>query len=179
MFQWLSACRIQALRTFKDLPIQRKQLVSLFSSEVISVIGLVGVGTYLIVSGGRQQLVQQARSELAVAELQYNIKINQMGFGFRGQSDNAAVIDAAQAHIDGVPLADRQMRLLQEVLQNEVQARDIEYATLVGADLRIVASANTVRTGEVFDPSNLVSEVLSTGQQIKTSEAISWAELNR
>ena len=83
---------------WNNLPIWRKQLIGLFSSEVISVFGLVGVGAFLIVMGGRSVLVNQAKSELAVAEINYNIKINQMGFGFRGQSDNPAIIAAAKAH---------------------------------------------------------------------------------
>ena len=80
------------------LPIWRKQLIGLFTSEIISIFGLVGVGAFLIVTGGRSVLENQVKSELAVTEINYNIKINQMGFGFRGQSDNVAIISAAQAY---------------------------------------------------------------------------------
>jgi hypothetical protein len=79
-------------RWFHNLPIRRKQLLALIGSEVISVLGLVGVGSWLIVSAGRAQLLNQAQSEVAVTEVEYNIKINQMGFGFRGQSENTAVV---------------------------------------------------------------------------------------
>ncbi|NEO67359.1 MAG: hypothetical protein F6J98_46220, partial [Moorea sp. SIO4G2] len=77
------------LKWFYNLPIQGKQLLALFTSEVISVVGLAGVGAFLIITGGRAQLINQAKSELAVMDIIYNIKINQMGFGFRGQSDNS------------------------------------------------------------------------------------------
>ena len=79
---------------FYKLPIRQKQLIALFTSEVISILGLVGTGAILIISSGRGVLVNQAKSELAVTEINYNIKVNQMGFGFRGQSDNLAIITA-------------------------------------------------------------------------------------
>lgn len=169
--------RFSFLQWFYDFPIRRKQLVGLFTSEVISIVGLVGVGACLIVMGGRTQLRNQAKSELAVTEIHYNIKINQMGFGFRGQSDNAAIIAAAKT--DGVAeTLDLSLReQVQQILGNEIQARQIEYATLVGSDLRIIVNANTDRSGEIFNPNNLVSEVLAQPRQIKTSELVSWQEL--
>ncbi|MEL7034234.1 MAG: ATP-binding protein [Cyanobacteria bacterium J06592_8] len=164
---------------FYNLPIRQKQLLGLFTSEVISVVGLVGVGIYLIVTGGRQQLIQQAKSELAVNAIEYDIKINQMGFGFRGQSDNAAIIAAAQAHTQGQSVNSVLQQQVIQILQNEIQARNIEYATLVGQDLKIIANANANRTGETFNPNNLVTEVIAQPQQIKTSELLDWAELMR
>ena len=169
----------QFLNWFYNLPIRQKQLIGLFTSELISVVGLVGVGTYLIITGGRQQLIEQVKSELAVTAIEYNIKINQMGFGFRGQSDNAAIIAAAQAHTNGQPLTPKLQQQVRQILQNEIQARDIEYATLVGQDLRIIANANSNRTGELFNPNGLVSEVLTLPEQIKTSELLDWEELVR
>ncbi|MGD1906756.1 MAG: ATP-binding protein [Leptolyngbyaceae cyanobacterium] len=153
--------------------------MGLLTSEVISVVGLVGVSTYLIVAGGRQQLVQQAKSELAVTEIQYNIKINQMGFGFRGQSDNTAIVEATQLHANSIPLSSDLSQQVRTILQNEIQARDIEYATLVGRDLKIIVNANTDRSGDTFNPNNLVRRVLAQGIQIKTSEYVPATELTR
>jgi len=169
--------RFSVLQWFYDFPIRRKQLVGLFTSEVISIVGLVGVGAFLIVMGGRTQLRNQAKSELAVTEIHYNIKINQMGFGFRGQSDNAAIIAAAKTHGAAETLDVGLREQVQQILRNEIQARQIEYATLVGSDLRIIVNANADRSGEIFNPNNLVSEVLAQPRQIKTSEVVSWQEL--
>ncbi|MDY7022339.1 MAG: cache domain-containing protein, partial [Cyanobacteriota bacterium] len=171
--------KLKLMTWFYNLPIRQKQLLGLFTSEVISVVGLVGVGIYLIVTGGRQQLLQQAKSELAVNAIEYNIKINQMGFGFRGQSDNAAIIAAAQANAKGQPVSPGLQQQIIQILQNEIQARNIEYATLVGQDLKIIANANANRTGETFNPNNLVTEVIAQPQQIKTSELLDWTELIR
>ncbi len=167
------------LQKFRNLPIRRKQFLGLLTSEAISVIGLVGVGAWLIVSGGRSQLLNQAKSELVVTETNYNIKVNQMGFGFRGQSDNPAIIEAAKQHQQDKPLDSSLKQRLRGILQNEVKAREIEYATLVGTDLKIIASANNDRSGEKFDPRGLVSQVLKDPQQIKTSQIVDWDELQR
>lgn len=157
---------------------RRKQLIGLLSSEGISIFLLMLIPMGLIVDNGRKQLENQAKSELQVAQINYNIKINQMGFGFRGQSDNAAIIQAAEINFRGESLPSNLQRQVKEILQNEIQARNIEYATLVGTDRRIIVNANADRTGEVFDPSDLVSRVLRTSQdQIKESAIVSAAEL--
>ncbi|MEL6321004.1 MAG: ATP-binding protein, partial [Cyanobacteria bacterium J06626_14] len=108
----------------------------------------------------------------------YNIKVNQMGFGFREQSDNAAVLAAATRYHDEREIDPELVRQVRQILQNEVRARDIEYATLVGPDRRILVSAYKNRQGEVFDPKGLVSYVLEHPEQIKTSELLSWEDLS-
>ena len=169
--------RVSWIQWFYDLPISHKLLVGLLLSQVLSIFGLVGIGTYLIISGGRSQLQSQAKSELAVSQLSYNLKLDQMGFGFRGQSDNAAIVAASKAYAAGKTLEPVLKEQLKQILSNEITTRNIEYATLVGTDLRIIVNANQDRTGERFNPNNLVSEVLTSNQQLKTSEIVSWAEL--
>ncbi|MEO1299277.1 MAG: hypothetical protein AAFW75_26590, partial [Cyanobacteria bacterium J06636_16] len=153
-------------------------MIVLFMSEVFSVLGLTGIGVILIVSSGRAQLLNQAISELTVNDINYNIKVNQMGFGFREQSDNAAVLAAATRYHDEREIDPELVRQVRQILQNEVRARDIEYATLVGPDRRILVSAYKNRQGEVFDPKGLVSYVLEHPEQIKTSELLSWEDLS-
>ncbi len=177
MFLKSSSPYVRLLKSFYNLPIRYKQLLGLFTSEVISVIGLVGIGSYLIITAGRAQLVNQAKSELTVAQINYNIKINQMGFGFRGQSDNAAVIAAAKAYSDGNQLSPDLQNQVKQILQNEIEARNIEYATLVAKDRRIIIGANANRQGDLFDPNGLVSKVLLSGKQIKSSEIVTKSEL--
>ncbi|MEH1854962.1 MAG: ATP-binding protein [Nostoc sp.] len=162
---------------FYKLPIRQKQLIALFTSEVISILGLVGTGAILIISSGRSVLVNQSKSELAVTEINYNIKVNQMGFGFRGQSDNLAIITAAQEHNKSQKLSPELQQKIKKILKNEIQARKIEYATLVGRDFRIIANANHERTGEIFNPQKLLTEIFKKPSQIKTSEIVTWEEL--
>ena len=162
-----------------NLPIWRKQLIGLFTSEIISIFGLVGVGAFLIVTGGRSVLENQVKSELTVTEINYNIKINQMGFGFRGQSDNVAIISAAQAYNKSQVLNSDLQERVKQILKNEIKARNIEYATLVDRNARIIVNANVNRNGEVFNPNNLVSEAFKSKEQIKSSEIVSWEELQK
>ncbi|MBE9111924.1 GAF domain-containing protein [Nodosilinea sp. LEGE 07298] len=166
------------IQWFSNLSVRQKQLAGLFTSEVISVLGLVGVGSLLIISGGRSQLLNQAKSELAVSDIEYNIKINQMGFGFRGQSDNRAIIDAAAAYARGETLPSGSIAAVQQILENEIKARNIEYATLVGSDLKIIANANRDRRGQSFDPNGLVGTVLQNPRQVKASAIVSWDEIS-
>ncbi|MFZ4664868.1 MAG: methyl-accepting chemotaxis protein [Prochlorotrichaceae cyanobacterium] len=152
-----------------NMPIRQKQLFSLFASELVSVVGLLGVGAVLIVTSLRAQLVSQAKSELAVTQINYNIKIDQMGFGFRGQSDNTAIISAALTRKTSPQVLD--------ILKNEVEARQIEYATLVDRNAIVLASANADRTGQTFNPNDLVTAAFASGKQIKATEIVSWKEL--
>lgn len=165
------------LQWFYNLQIWRKQVVALFTSEVLSVFGLVAISSAFVVTGTRSIMTSQAKSELAVTEINYNIKIDQMGFGFRGQSENTAIIAAAKDYVETSAINEALRQRVRQILQNEIKAREIEYATLVGTDFKIIVNANTDRTGETFNPNNLVEEVLKTGEQIKTSEIVSWEEL--
>ena len=160
---------IPLLQKLMNLPIRRKQLLGLLTSQFISIVSLVGIGSVLIVTNLRTQLVAQTRSELAVTKINYNIKINQMAFGFRGQSDNTAIISAA--------LTRKASPQVLEILRNEVKAREIEYATLVDSRAVILANANADRTGQTFNPNNLVTAAIQSGEQIKTTEIVTWAEL--
>ncbi|NEP57507.1 MAG: HAMP domain-containing protein [Symploca sp. SIO2G7] len=159
-----------------NLSIGRKtQLFPLLT--LISLAGVVGFGSVALIGGLRSQLVDQIQSELAITELNYNIKIDQMGFGFRGQSDNTAIIDAAETHAEGELLTPKLQTQVKEILKNEIKNRNIEYATLVDRNLRIIINANADRSGQTFDPNNLVSQVFEEPQQIKSTEIVSWSEL--
>ncbi len=102
-----------------------------------------------------------------------------MGFGFRGQSDNPAIINAAKTYAENKPIPAALQSQVDKILTNEIKARKIEYATLVGKDLRIIINANTNRQGEVFNPNNLVKEVFKDPRQIKASAIVNWNELKK
>lgn len=167
------------LKKFYNLPISRKQLVALIFSQLVSILGIGIGGTLIITQGLRNQLLEQAKSEIAVSDINYNIKINQMGFGFRGQSDNAAIITAAIRNDLNLPLSRNLRASVKQILQNEIKARNIEYATLVGKDLKIIVNANSHRAGETFNPDNLVNQVFQNPRQIKASAIVTASELNK
>ncbi|BAY35248.1 methyl-accepting chemotaxis protein (plasmid) [Nostoc carneum NIES-2107] len=164
---------------FYNLSIGRKQLIALIASELVSIVGISLVGRYLITSNLQTLSLEQAKSELAVTDINYNIKINQMGFGFRGQSDNPAIIQAAVLHSSGQVLTPTLKQEVKQILANELQARKIEYATLVGKDFKIIVNSNANREGEIFNPDNLVNEVLNNPQQIKATRIVTWSEISK
>jgi twitching motility protein PilJ len=69
--------------------------------------------------------------------------------------------------------------VVREILVQETQLLNIEFATLVDANRRIVENANRPRPGEVFDPQGLVSEVLLSGRPLRSSEWLPFSELAR
>lgn len=167
------------INKFYNLSIGKKQLLVLLLAQSISIGALVGIGIKEIVSSGRNQLVNQSESELKAKEINYGIKINQMGLGFRGQSDNSAIIEGSLLHSRGQNLSAPLTNQIRQILENEIQARNIEYATLVGRDRRIIVNANQDRTGQIFDPNGLVSKVISKPEQIKTTEIVTYSELKK
>lgn len=170
------------LKWFHNLPLRRKQTAALAACQLIPILGLSIGSTLVLTSSLRTQLRAQAQSEVAVAETNYNIKVNQMGFGSRGQSDNTAIIDAARLHQRKESLSTSVQDQVKQILKNEAKARNIEYATLVGKDLQIVVNANANRAKETVTESALVSLIqtaLKEDRQLKASEIISWDELQK
>jgi twitching motility protein PilJ len=171
--------RLPIVEWFYNLPIGRKQLLALIACELVPILGL-GIGSTIVLTNSlRSQLLEQAKSEVAVTEINYNIKVNQMGFGSRGQSDNIAIINISKDHLSGFSTDSGLREKVKQILQNEVKARKMEFATLVGKDLKIITSANNDRRGEIFDPNNLVSEVLKNPQQVKASVVINAIDLTQ
>ncbi len=164
-------------RWFAKLPIGRKQLTVLLLSQLLSILGIAGLGAYLVSRTGHTKLVTQSQSEAQVTRINYMIKINQMGFGFRGQADNTAIINASLLAAQGQIIPPELEQQVRQILRGEINARRIEYATLVGVDQRIIVNANNNRKGEIFNPENLVTQVIQAGEQLKASAIVSKDEL--
>ncbi len=177
----LSSLRVKPSlwQKFANLSISHKQLIVLIASELIAILGVGIVSRYLTTSNLQALSLEQAKSEVAVTDMAYNIKVNQMGFGFRGQSDNSAIIKAAKLNVSGQSLSPKLKAEVKQILTNEIKARTIEYATLVGKDFKIIVNANADRQGEIFNPDNLVSEVFNYPKQLKASRIVKWSELSR
>ena len=157
------------LHWFYNLPIRQKQLLGLFTSEVISIVGLVGVGAVLLVIGGRSQLLNQAKSELKVKEINYNIKIDQIAISSQSHAENQLIINAATSKQSSPEL--------RTILFREIWKHKIEFATLVDSKSKIIATANLPRSGINFDPNGLVTRALNSREQIRATELISYEEL--
>jgi twitching motility protein PilJ len=162
-----------------DLPIGFKQFIALFSSSVVSIVGVVTAGQIITTSLGRHQLENQAIAELAVSVINYNSRISEMESGFRGQTDNTAIIQASQEYKKNGKISPKLKETVKKILTNEVSLRQIEYATLVGLDSRVIVNANQDRSGQIFDPNNLVQEVLKLPRRFQTNAIIPWSEIDK
>ncbi|HAC65277.1 MAG TPA: histidine kinase [Cyanothece sp. UBA12306] len=157
------------LRRFYDLPIQTKQLAVLLTSEMVAILGLVGVGAILIISNGKAQLVNQVKAELKVQEINYNLKIDQMALAFLGQANNTAIIAAAENRkADGTVLG---------ILAKEIAKHKIEIAILVDRQGNTIGTGHIKVSSRLFNPHGLVTKALKSGQQSKISEIITYDEL--
>ena len=173
-----SASQPSWMRNLNSLSISQKtSLIIWFSLGGLMLV--LGAGGLILYGTLKGQLLEQSESRLAVTDIKYNIKIDQMGFGFRGQSDNSAIVTAASSVAQNLPLSTAIKQQAKNILRNEIKARNIEYATLIDKNKRIIVNANSDRTGEIFDPNGLVSKVLKNPQQIKTSQIVSWSELKK
>jgi twitching motility protein PilJ len=64
-------------------------------------------------------------------------------------------------------------------LVDEMKLRKLEFVTLVGADGKIVAGANANRSGEAFDPSGIVTDVLTNNRRILVSAVMSNSDFRK
>ncbi len=164
------------LQGFYDLPIAGKTLL-ITLLMLISMGGMIGLGAMALVKSLRTQLLSSTQSQLAVTELNYNSALAEMELGFASQAENPALVAATVDSTNGRPLTLAMHRQIQSILRHEIKIRKIEYATLVGKDFRIIVNANADRTGQVFNPNNLVRIALQNRGQISSSEIVSWSEL--
>ena len=169
--------RSRLAQWFYNLPVRQKILLGLTIPGIFSILVLIAVQYQFFVSEVRTHLVKQAKLELAVIEDEYNNKFEQMRISAHGRVENPLIIAAVQDDTVDAVATPEIRKDIKGILRGEVAELDIEYATLVGRNLRIIANANADRTGDVFNPDGLVSEALTAGRQIKTSSVVSWDEL--
>lgn len=164
---------------FANLSINHKQLIALTASQLIAILGISVLGRNLISTGLQNISFDRAKSELAIADINYNTKINQMAVGLLSQSENPTLVKAAILHSSGQTLSQDLQAEVKQILASTGKANKIEYVTLVGENFQIIANANTNRNGEIFNPDNLVGDVLANPQTIKASRIINVAELSQ
>ncbi|PMB51259.1 chemotaxis protein [Fischerella thermalis CCMEE 5201] len=88
-------------RRFISLPVSSKNLTVLIFSQLSLIVGLGINSTVIINRSVQSQSLKQAKSELNIADLNYNIKLNQVNFNLHNQANNAAIINAAELHVLG------------------------------------------------------------------------------
>eukprot|EP00968_Pinguiococcus_pyrenoidosus_P006382 scaffold434_cov186-Pinguiococcus_pyrenoidosus.AAC.43 len=171
--------------------VREKRVICFVLSEII-LSTLVAVSLVVQQEQIMQLYEKDAENQLELLDVTYSIKLNQMGFGFRGNSLNSYLDDLLEANATvQQDLEGDTYRNVFNVLENEIRSREIEYSLLVNATGHIVASGNderqqlvgSTRYGEFFDPGNLVTHVLGKshiiGYQVKSSAILPKSEVAR
>ncbi len=164
------------LRWLYDLPIARKQLVFLLVFEILT-LALVGAGAFLINQSLRNQLLNQAKSELAVTKNTYINQLDLLGAGFQSQANNPAVIATSQRYTQPRTISALELGEVKQALQGIALDQQLEYVTMVDENREIVMDAHTDRLRETFDPEGLVTEVLAFPRQVRATAIVNRADL--
>lgn len=173
----ISPQNIDFWQKFKDLPIVYKQFIALLIASLVSTFGVVIAGKLITDTFGRNELKNRAISELNITSINYNSSLQNITAGFRGKADNTAIIDAAKSYKNQGRIDPNLKNTVRIILNNEIKARGIEYATLVGLNGRIIVNANQDRFGQSFILENLVSKVIKSREILQTNVIIPQKEI--
>ncbi|MGI0483138.1 tetratricopeptide repeat protein [Geminocystis sp. CENA526] len=173
----ISLQNINLWQKFKDLPIVYKQFIALLIASLVSTFGVVIAGKLITDNLGRSELKNRAISELNIISIDYNANLENITSGFRGKADNIAIIQTAQSYKNEGKIEPNLKNTVRTILNNEIEARGIEYATLVGLNGRIIVNANQDRFGQSFILENLVSRVIKSREVLETNVIISQKEI--
>ncbi|WP_016872176.1 methyl-accepting chemotaxis protein [Fischerella thermalis] len=167
---------------FISLPVSSKNLTVLIFSQLSLIVGL-GINSTVIMNRSFQsQSLKQAKSELDIADLNYNIKLNQVNFNLHNQANNAAIINAAELDVLDNQFDQYKQNhntRVRQILRNEAENLNIEYLALVSIDRQIIAASKSKYQVKVFDPQGLVSQVLKNPRQIQAHTVINSSELSQ
>eukprot|EP00741_Cyanophora_paradoxa_P013168 tig00000178_g12721.t1 len=136
---------------WRDLSMKKKLMALVASTQLLTTLVLIGVVVLVLFLSMHSQLNRQAVSEILTNQIVYDIKNNQMSYGFAGQGDNPSIISAARLGPTATgPEAEAILRSAKAALVNEIVRRDIEYSSLLSADADplVIVSSNRDRRGE-------------------------------
>ena len=153
--------RSAVVQWFNDLPVADKQLTGLLSSKILSVLGVIGVSLALLAVTSRHLLSNQAASELSatVSSLAQNLTEPELGEGILLETVEAnAALDSRGEIEESLTQAARSN------LRARLEANRLDYIALVDVDFQVIASGNTARASDIFNPDNLVASALRQRQ---------------
>ncbi len=137
-----------------NFSLTRKQLIGLLVLPIILPLGLAGATVWRIWTAGLSQVQNQAKSELAVSEIYYNLKFDRAAFSLQNSSDQLAIAQTAIAYNSAKKIPYLQ-NSVKQILENQVKIGGIHSAVLVGKDGKIIVSVNLNQEGQSFNPHNL------------------------
>jgi hypothetical protein len=156
----------------KEISLNQRYMLRVVIFSLLSVVFLILMITYNTKSLTKVfQLESQASVELKLLEYSYTLGPVRNSLGQSVLVDD----DLFQNYLDNSGDSSLYSQVVSELV-SEMNSRKLEYATLVGSDSRILAGANANRTGQYFDPSGVVSDVLSNARRLVVTTEMTNAE---
>lgn len=156
----------------------RQQLMGLVVLAIILPLGLAGAALWMIWTAGLSQRQNQAKSELAVSEINYNLKLDRWALSLPNFFDTQSIAQTAIAYNSGKKSPYLQ-KSVKQILENQVKTGEIDSAVLVGKDGKIIVSTNPQQQGEKFNPQKIVDRVLAKKEPITISEILGQSGIQK
>ena len=154
-----------------NLSVTRKQLIGLVTLQTILPVGLTGAALWLTSVVSSNQLQNQAKSELSLSEINYNLKLDRAADRLQNSSDSKTIAQTALAYNSGNNISNLQ-KSVKQILENAVKTGEIDSATLVEKNRQIVVSINPNQKEKSFKLQKIVDRVFATKEQITATEII-------
>ncbi|MEG4312642.1 MULTISPECIES: PAS domain-containing protein [unclassified Microcoleus] len=159
-----------------NLSVTRKQLIGLLTLQTILPVGLTAAALWLTSAVGSNQLQNQAKSELSLSEINYNLKLDRAADRLQNSSDSKTIAQIALAYNSGKKVSDLQ-KSVKQIIENQVTTGEIDSAALVGKNRQIVVSVNSNQKGKSFNLQKIVDRVFATKEPITATEIIAKSEV--
>ncbi|MEG4486909.1 PAS domain-containing sensor histidine kinase [Microcoleus sp. D2_18a_B4] len=161
-----------------NLTVTRKQLIGLLTLQTILPVGLTAAALWLTSAVGSNQLQNQAKSELSLSEINYNLPLDRATDRLQNSSDSKTIAQIALAYNSAKKVSYLQ-KSVKKILENQVKTGEIDSAALVGKNRQIVVSVNSNQKGKSFNLQKIVDRVFATKEPITASEIIAKSEVQK
>ncbi|MEG4274307.1 MULTISPECIES: PAS domain-containing protein [unclassified Microcoleus] len=159
-----------------NLSVTRKQLIGLLTIQTILPVGLTAAALWLTSAVGSNQLQNQAKYELSLSEINYNLQLDRAADRLQNSSDSKTIAQTALAYNSGKKLSYLE-KSVKEILENQVKTGEIDSAALVGKNRQIAVSVNPNHSGKNFNLQKIVDRVFATKNQITATEILAQSEV--
>ncbi|MEG4630425.1 PAS domain-containing protein [Microcoleus sp. AR_TQ3_B6] len=159
-----------------NLSITRKQLIGFLALQTILPVGLTGAAIWLTSVLGSNQLQNQAKSELSVSEINYNLHLDRAADRLQNSAEGKTIAQTALAYNSGDKISDLE-KPVKQILENQIKTGLIDSAALVVKNGEIVASVNPNDLGKSFNLQKIVDRVFAAKKPVTASEIIAKSEV--
>ncbi len=158
--------------------VSRKQLIGLLALQTILPVGLTGAALWLTSAVGSNQLQNQAKSELSLSEINYNVQLDRAADRLHNSSESQIITQTASAYNSGTNVSNLR-KSVKQILENQVSTGEIDSAALFGKNRQIVVSVNPNQKQKSFNLQTIVDRVFTAKEPITASEIIAKSEVQK